>query len=257
YDSGDRIGGAFARTGQSFITGAGDLPVGPLLGVVGQAITIGDGDSAVTFPNMSSFINAMKEDGDVNIISTPQIITMDNKEAEIKVGANVPYVTKEDTDSTNINRTVRTFDYRDVGVTLKLTPQINQQGYIRMELFQEITTLVEGSGEEEFAPTTLKRSATTTVNVGDGQTMVIGGLIGDTLTFGNSRVPLLGDIPILGYLFKTITRNRDRTNLYIFLTPTIIDSDEKTNALYKEKYGEYKSFESEMTKEKHDESLEP
>jgi len=257
YDSGERIGGALARTGQSFVTGPGDLPVGPLLGVVGQAITIGDGDSAITFPNMSSFINAMKDDGDVNIISTPQIITMDNKEAEIKVGANVPYVTKEDTDSTNINRTVRTFDYRDVGVTLKLTPQINQQGYIRMELFQEITTLVEGSGEEEFAPTTLKRSATTTVNVGDGQTMVIGGLIGDTLTFGNSRVPLLGDIPILGYLFKTITRSRDRTNLYIFLTPAIIDSDEKTNALYKEKYGEYKSFEKEMTKEKHDESLEP
>jgi general secretion pathway protein D len=84
----------------------------------------------------------------------------------------------------------------------------------------------------------LKRSTSTTVNIHDGSTMVIGGLIGDTLSLGNSRVPLFGDIPILGYLFKSITRSRAKTNLYIFITPYIIDTNEKSQALYKEKSNE-------------------
>jgi general secretion pathway protein D len=235
YDSGQRTGAVVGRTGAGFLSGPSDLPGGPLIGVIGEAITVTSGSTKLTFPNMSSFINAMAEDKDVNIISTPQILTMDNKEAEIKVGANIPYVTREDTDSTNIDRTVRTYDYRDVGVTLKLTPQINQQGNIRINLFQEISTLVPGTTTDEFAPSTLKRSASTTVNVKDGNTVVIGGLIGETLQVGDYRVPLLGDIPFLGYLFKTLTRSRERSNLYIFLTPHIIDTEEKTQALFKEK----------------------
>ncbi len=233
-----RTGGVFGRTGETFVTSPANLPSGALLGVVGQTITIGSGDSQVTFPNITSFINAMAHDSDVNIISTPQIITMDNKEAEIRVGANVPYLTRQDTDSTNIDRTVQTFDYRDVGVTLRMTPQINQQGNIRLELFQENTSLVAGTGEQQYAPTTLKRSAKTTVTVKDGATMVIGGLIGQTLTLGESRVPLLSRIPILGYLFKSMTNKHEKTNLYIFLTPRIIDTDEKVTGLYREKYGE-------------------
>jgi general secretion pathway protein D len=257
YDDGERVGGVFGRTGQNFITNPGDLPSGALLGVVGETITIGSGDTQITFPNMTSFINAMATDSDVNIISTPQIITMDNKEAEIKVGANVPYVTKTDTDSTNINRTVRTFDYRDVGVTLRLTPQINQQGNIRIELFQENTTLVPGQGEEEFAPTTLKRSANTTVTVKDGSTMVIGGLIGDTLTMGDTRVPLLSRIPLLGYLFKSTSNIRETTNLYIFLTPRIIDTEEKVEGLYQEKYKELKENKGNNLNRKDDENTKP
>ncbi|HOS29057.1 MAG TPA: type II secretion system protein GspD, partial [Deltaproteobacteria bacterium] len=174
----------------------------------------------------------------VNILSTPQIITLDNKEAEITVGANVPYVTREDTDTTNIDRTIRTYDYRDVGVMLKFTPQINQQGWVRLELFQENTSLVAGQGADEFAPTTLKRSAKTTVTVKDGATMVIGGLIGDSVTFGENRVPLLGRIPLLGYLFKSKTKKYEKTNLYIFLTPQIIDTEQKAEDLYLKKYGE-------------------
>ncbi len=238
YDSGRRIGGVFARTGSNFVTNLSGVPSGPLLGVVGQGITIGDGDSAVTFPNMTSFIYAMDQDSDISVISTPQIITMDNKEAEIKVGANVPYVTREDTDSTNIDRTVRSYDYRDVGVTLKITPQINQEGNVRMDIFQEITSLVAGQGDDQFAPTTLKRSATTTVTVRDRSTMVIGGLIGETLNFGESRVPGLGDIPGLGWLFKNRTKRQEKTNLYIFLSPVVIDTDRQVDDLYREKYGE-------------------
>lgn len=241
YDNGERVGGVFGRTGEKFITGPADIPSGAAFGVVGQGITITQGSNTITFPNMTSFISAMAHDTDVNIIATPQIITMDNKEAEITVGANVPYLTREQTDTTNLDNTVRTFDYRDVGVTLRLTPLINQQGNIRLELFQENTSLVEGTGDQQYAPTTLKRTAKTTVTVKDGATMVIGGLIGDTVTFGESGVPLLRNIPILGHLFKTNSRKTEKTNLFIFLTPRIIDTDAKTADLYKEKYGEIDS----------------
>ncbi|MCD6569330.1 MAG: type II secretion system secretin GspD [Deltaproteobacteria bacterium] len=241
YDSGEKIGGVLARTGANFISSPADIPAGPVLGVVGQAITINKDGTEITFPNITSFINAMKSDTDVNILSTPQIITMDNKEAEITVGKNVPYVTSEQVPEETTGRVTRVYDYRDVGVTLRLTPQINQEGNIRMEVFQEITTLVEGKGELEYAPTTLKRSATTTVVIKDNNTMVIGGLIGEELTYTNYRVPLLGDLPIIGYLFKSRTKKREKTNLYIFLTPAVIDTEEKASKLYKEKYGEIKA----------------
>jgi general secretion pathway protein D len=234
YDGQSKTGGVFGRTGQNFTT-TSNLPTGALLGVVGQSITISQGSTEITFPNMTAFINAMVTNSDVNVISTPQILTMDNKEAEIKVGRNVPYLTRSETDLTNLNNTVRTYDYRDVGVTLKLTPQINQQGNIRMAIFEETTTLVEGTGDEEFAPTTLKRSANTTVSIKDGNTMVIGGLIGDTLSITGSKVPLLGDIPILGHLFKSFNRSRNKTNLYIFITPYIIDTEQQAQTLYEKK----------------------
>ncbi len=239
----NKTGAVIGRTGESFLTSTSSLPAGPLLGVVGEAITIKQGSTTLTLPNMSAFVHAMANDSDVNVISTAQILTMDNKEAEIKVGKNVPYLTNTTQDTANLNNTTRTFDYRDVGVTLKLTPQINQQGDIRMKLFTEISTLVAGTGEQQFAPTTLKRSASTTVNTHDGTTMVIGGLIGDTLSVGDYRVPFLGDIPILGYLFKSISRTNEKTNLYIFFTPYIIDTNDKAQSLYLEK-----SREAEMIK---------
>jgi len=235
YDHGEKTGYYLGKTGENFVTSPNSLPGGPLFGVIGEAITITQGSTSISFPNMTSFINAMSKNSDVKVISTPQVLTMDNKEAEIKVGKNVPYLTRQDTDSTNIDRTVNSYDYRDVGVTLKLTPQINQTGTIRMKLFQEISTLVPGTGEAQYAPTTLKRSASTTVTVKDNSTIVIGGLTGDTLSLGNYQVPLLGDIPILGYLFKTLTKNREQTTLYIFLTPKIIDTEQRVEALYREK----------------------
>ncbi len=257
YDHDRKTGGILARTGENFITSPSDLPSGALFGVIGESITINKGGTEITFPSFTSFINAMSTDSDVNIISTPQILTMDNKEAEIKVGKNVPYLTRQDTDTTNINRTVNSFDYRDVGVTLKLTPQINQQGNIRMVIFEETTTLIPGVGTLQFAPTTLKRSATTTVSVKDGSTMVIGGLIGDSLTLDNSRVPLFGDIPILGWLFKSISKNRERTTLYIFISPQIIDTDQKVEALYQEKSRESDEAQNPNKKAKGNEKSKP
>ena len=141
-----------------------------------------------------------------------------------------------------------------MGVTLKITPQINQDGNVRMKVFQEISSLVTSDSIDNYAPTTLKRSATTTVMVRDRNTMVIGGLIGETLSLNDYKVPGLGDIKGLGWLFKTHTKKSEKTNLYIFITPIVIDSDTKADELYRQKYGEYRStqdkFEKDVLKQK-------
>jgi general secretion pathway protein D len=203
----------------------GSLPSGFSLGVVGEAITIGN----VIFPNIAAILQAYQKDSDVNILSTPQILTTDNEEAEIKVGENVPYLTKEATGE----QTYQTYEYRDVGVTLKITPQINQERFVRLNIFQENITLKKGT--EEFRPTTLKRSAETTVIVKDKNTVVIGGIIGESTEKGTYQVPCLGDIPGLGLLFKSKSRTQNKTNLFVFLTPHIIENSIEAQKIYDEK----------------------
>jgi len=231
-----RKGGVFTGSGgaggvgdYSGITGLSgippSLPSGFSLGVVGEAITIG----SVTFPNVAAILQAYQKDSDVNILSTPQILTTDNEEAEIKVGENVPYLTKEATG----DQTYQTYEYKDVGVTLKITPQINQEQFVRLKIFAENITLK--GGVEEFRPTTLKRAAETTVIVKDKNTVVIGGIIGESTERGSYQVPCLGDIPVLGLLFKSQSRSRNKTNLFVFLTPHIIENPIEAQKIYDEK----------------------
>jgi len=122
-----------------------------------------------------------------------------------------------------------------VGVTLKITPQINQERFVRLKIFQENITLKKGT--EEFRPTTLKRSAETTVIVKDRNTVVIGGIIGESTERGRYQVPCLGNIPALGWLFKSISRSQNKTNLFVFLTPHIIENPTEADEIYKEKKG--------------------
>jgi len=231
-----RKGGYFAGSGgaggvgdYSGIKGLSGIPPslhsGFSLGVVGEAITIGN----VVFPNVAAILQAYQKDSDVNILSTPQILTTDNEEAEIKVGENVPYLTKEATG----DQTYQTYEYKDVGMTLKITPQINQERFVRLKIFQENITLK--GGIEEFRPTTLKRSAETTVIVKDKNTVVIGGIIGENTERGAYQVPCLGDIPGLGLLFKSKSRSRNKTNLFVFLTPHIIENPIEAQKIYDEK----------------------
>jgi general secretion pathway protein D len=232
-----RKGGVFTGSGgtggvgdYSGIKGlsGGSLPSGFSLGVVGEAITIGN----VVFPNVAAILQAYQKDSDVNILSTPQILTTDNEEAEIKVGENVPYLTTTGTTTTTgIN--YESYEYKDVGVTLKITPQINQERFVRLKIFQENVTLKKGA--EEYRPTTLKRSAETTVIVKDKNTVVIGGIIGESTERGAYQVPCLGDIPGLGLLFKSRSRTRNKTNLFVFLTPHIIENPIEARKIYDEK----------------------
>jgi general secretion pathway protein D len=205
------------------------LPRGLSLGVVGKAITI----AGVEFPSITAVLNAYKEDADVHIISTPQILTTDNQEAQIQVGQNVPYITSKNTTS-GTQQDYTNYEYKDVGVTLKITPQINWEGVVRMRIFTEIIKLKDPDAVTD-TPTTLKRTADTTVIVQDQDTVVIGGIIGDDIQENIYKVPLLGDIPLFGWLFKSHSTSRERTNLYIFLTPRIIRNPLDAKKIYLEK----------------------
>jgi general secretion pathway protein D len=199
-------------------------------GLVGEVITIG----GQPYANLGAVIKAMGTESNVYIRQTPQITTMDNQEAEIVVAKNVPFQTRVETSSETTGREFATYEYKDVGVTLKITPQINQQRSVRLDFFVEVSQVVE---EESQAgrPTTLKRSTTTTVSVEDAHTLVIGGLIDKTQTKGTTQTPCLGNIPLLGWLFKSATSSDDRTNLYIFLTPHIIETPDEAEEIYREK----------------------
>ena len=230
---------AFASSGTGVLssltttaTAAGTLlglPPGFSMGIVGAGIKIGD----VIFPTIGAMVQAYKTDADVSILSTPQLLTLDNEEAEINVGSNVPYLTRQQDSSTSTLVNYNTYEYKDVGVTLNITPNINEENFVRLKISQEVTKVT--SGAEKATPTTLKRTAKTTVVVKDGETIVIGGLVGDSTDDGTNKVPFLGEVPIIGWLFKAQTVKREKTNLYVFLTPHIVRTQKEAAQLYYEK----------------------
>ena len=188
------------------------LPSGFSFGVLKQGIELG----GVTFPNIGAMLTAVRTDSNVNVISTPQILTMDNKKAEISVGDTVPYITSQNTTASEQDYTQ--YEYKDVATKLSITPHINQASTLRLEIETEVVRLKDNS----TTPTTFERRATTTVIVRDQQTIVIGGIIGHDVTESEWKIPLLGDIPYLGWLFKTHSTNDTKTNMFIFITPRII-----------------------------------
>ena len=223
-------------------TGAIGFPTGFSMGVLGAGIKIGD----YLFPTLGAVLQAYQHDTDVHILSTPQILTTDNEEAEITVGKNVPYITKKDTSQAEIDYT--TYEYKDVGVSLKITPQISQDRFVRLNIFQEITRLIETEGTSLGYPSTYKRSAQTTVIIKDSNTIVIGGLIGDDTANIGYQVPCLGDIPLLGYLFKSSSTRGEKTNLFIFITPHIIENPEEAKKVYQEKKEEIEKIKEDVIK---------
>ena len=205
------------------------LPAGFSLGVIGQAIEIG----GIKFPNIAAVVTAYQQDQDVNILSTPQILTTDNEEAEIMVGKNIPYITSANTNATLQDYT--NYQYKDVGVTLKVTPQISTDRHVRLKIFQEITRLINSGELTNGLPATYKRMAQTTVIVKDANTIVIAGLIGDDTSDTEYSVPCLGGIPLLGWLFRSSTKKREKTNLFVFLTPRIIENPMEARTIYQDK----------------------
>jgi general secretion pathway protein D len=226
------IGGFAGSTPPSGIfpaaaTGTVGLNPGFSLGVLGEAINIG----GINFPSIGAVISAFQSDTDIHILQTPQLMTTDNEEAEILVVENIPFLTRQDQSDSGVDYS--NYEFKDVGVTLKITPQINQDRFVRLKIFQEISQVVEQ--EEIGLPTTLKRTAETTVIIKDRHTVVIGGLIDEIFTRGTSSVPCLGNIPLLGGLFKTQARSKGKSNLFIFLTPHIIENPEEATVVYEEK----------------------
>ncbi|RPH50432.1 MAG: type II secretion system protein GspD [Desulfobacteraceae bacterium] len=205
------------------------LPSGFSMGIIGAGITIGN----VVFPTIGAMVQAYKNDSDVSILSTPQLLTLDNEEAEINVGSNVPYLTKQQDSTTSTLVNYNSYEYKDVGVILTITPHINEENFVRLKISQQVTKVK--SGADIALPTTLKRTAKTTVVVKDNDTVVIAGLVGDSTEDSTNKVPLFGDIPFLGWLFKANTVTREKTNLYVFLTPHIVRTQKDAGKLYEEK----------------------
>ncbi len=194
-----------------------------------------DSDGAATtirVPTLQAIINALDESGYGNVLSAPQILTTDNEEAEIIVGDNVPFVTGYVT-SAEATTTSSTISREDVGIKLTITPQISESNNVRLDIFQEISTVTATS--DILGPTTSKRSAETVVVVQDHETVTIAGLIQEINLESVYKVPLLGDIPILGWLFKSKTVNQDTKNLLIYITPHIIRDAQELLALSKDR----------------------
>ncbi len=212
-------------------------PGGFSMGLMGVPITIG----GLTFPNLGAAIRAMKQNSKVHIISTPQIMTLDNEEAQISVGENVPYKTTSGSGDQNYE----SFEYKDVAVTLKITPQISQDRFVRLNIMQKVEKV---ASTENNTPTTLKRTIETTVMIKDASTIVIGGLIGEDLNATNYTVPCLGGIPLMGHLFKSTTRESVQTNLYVFLTPHIIENPSEAKKIYQDKHRQMSKITGETIK---------
>jgi general secretion pathway protein D len=222
------FGGGFR---EGFVQPSELLKGGLTLGLLSEPITI----AGVTVSNISAIVNAVKTDDDFRILSTPQILTTDNEEARITVGENRPYQTQSTT--TQSGEGYLSFEYRDVGKILKITPHVTEGRLVRMTISLEVTNidLTSTLTTSSTLPVTQKRTVDTTVIVKDNQTVVIGGLIDDSTSVNENKVPGLGDVPLLGWLFRNRSENNSKTNLYIFLTPRVIKNPAEAAEVLQEK----------------------
>lgn len=217
------------------------MPSGEILGewvnsVASTAFNLGSISEGLhysfTSKNVQGVIKLLQQDSKLNILSTPRILTSDNAAATIKVGERVPFLTsRQVTDTGSI---YNSYSYQDVGITLTVTPLINPDGYVSMNVHPIISKIEQTTYFD--APVIANREATTEVMVKDGETVIIGGLMKDDLTETVNKVPLLGDIPFLGNIFKSTDKSKEKTELMVFLTPHVVhDADELRNLSAKDK----------------------
>ncbi|MBL8202326.1 MAG: type II secretion system secretin GspD [Chromatiales bacterium] len=230
---------AGAIIGASGGSGSGSGSTANVGQLIGNGLTMGIGKLGSSGLSFVALIEALESDGSSNIIGTPVLVTLDNEEAEIKVGQEVPFVTGSYTNtgatggSTSVNP-FQTIQREQVGLTLKLTPQINEGDAVRLKVEQEISQLLPSAQAVDLI--TSNRSINTSVIVEDGGTLVLGGLIQDQLTERQQRVPILGRIPLVGWLFRSDATTKQKTNLMVFIKPTILRDNVQaafeTNAKY-------------------------
>lgn len=207
-----------------------------VLSNLGSGLTLGVGAETSSGVRYGLILKALQTDSAANILSTPSIVTLDNEEAEIIVAQNLPFITGQFTGAgtTNPQNPFQTIERQDVGLTLRVTPQINEGDTIKLDIEQEVSdvvTITENSG-----PVTRKRSIKTSVLVDDGGILVLGGLIEEIVDDTQSKVPLLGDIPVLGWLFTSRASTKRKQNLMVFLKPEILRDFKDSAYVTNEKY---------------------
>jgi general secretion pathway protein D len=223
----------------SFGTGGSNiLEIATESALPGSGLTLGGLSEGSGGTDFGVLIRALASDANNNILSTPSLVTLDNEEAEIVVGQNVPFVTgsfSSNQTGGSATNPFQTIERRDVGITLKVKPQINEGDTVKMNIEQEVSSL-SSSAQTTADVVTNKRSLKTTVLVKDDQTLVLGGLIDDTVRTTDERVPLLGDIPVLGRLFQYQRTNKIKQNLMVFLHPRILREKQLADYYTGEKY---------------------
>lgn len=190
-------------------------------------------------PILGVVANFLQNTGDANILSTPNLITLDNEEARIMIGQNVPFVSGSYTNNNSANGSVNPFQTvtrQDVGITLRVKPQINANNMVKMKVYQEVSSIDNSSTASVYGPVTNKRTIESQVLVGNGQIIVLGGLLSDRYSNSKNKVPLLGDIPLLGKLFRNEKRDRQKNNLMVFLRPIIINDPASSFRLSLDRY---------------------
>jgi len=228
------------------INGLAGMSVGGMGNFIDVPVTVGTETFNLTVPGFSALFSLNEFRDAVNVLSTPQILTSDNKEAEIMVGENVPFISKRETETTTAGSATgslfNVIERKDVGIMLKLTPQITEGEYVKLDIYQEISSLKQETSVAiltQIGPTTTKRSTKTSVVVKDKQTVVISGLMQEKSEEIVTKVPVLGDIPYLGYLFKFKSYNKSKTNLVVFLTPHVIRDSADLAALSERKKSDF------------------
>jgi general secretion pathway protein D len=224
--TGGADGGAFARSefaGENSLANLFTNP-GKLQGLTLAAASAGSLKlpGGLVLPTQSILVSAAQQNNNVNVLSAPTILATDNEEAQIVVGQNVPFLASTGTNAVNLNNTFNQVDRQDVGITLRITPQISSRDYVTLRVFTEVSALVLSTVNSALGPTTTKRQSETTIIAKDGQMIVTGGLIADDVSETDEGIPYLKDIPVLGHAFKANSQARAQKNLLIFLTPRII-----------------------------------
>jgi general secretion pathway protein D len=223
---------------------------------LGQGLNVGLLSVINGVTSLAAIARMLQSQSETNIVSTPNLITLDNEEAKIVVGENVPFITGQFTNTGGGGATTnpfQTIERKDVGITLRIRPQIGEGGAVRMTIFQEQSSVKEttAAGTTNAGPSTTKRSIENTVVVDDGAILVLGGLIEDRFVTNKSKVPLLGDLPLVGGLFRSESRERKRTNLMVFLRPVVLRDGDSANRLSMDRYeqirGEQKSSQPERS----------
>jgi general secretion pathway protein D len=236
-DSARAFGGTnFGTTGQN-ILGIAANPA-----TAGRGLNVGVVKGTVNIPgvgeilNLSLLIRALETDNNANILSTPTLLTLDNEEARIVIGQNVPFITGQYalSGAATTPTPFQTIERRDVGLTLRVRPQISEGGTVRLQIYQEVSRVEDTTNPAGVI--TNKRAVESMVLVDDGQIVVIGGLIQDSLRDSVEKVPVLGDIPLLGQLFTYNSRQRVKTNLMVFLRPTVLRDAPRAKSLTDERY---------------------
>ena len=206
------------------------------LGLIRGTIKVPGTD--IEIANLQLLARALEGDSGANVLSTPNVLTLDNEEAKIVVGQNVPFVTGSYTPSAgSATNPFQTIERRDIGITLRVTPQVSEAGAVKLKIFQEVSNVTRDKALVQSADIiTNKRSLESTVLVDNGQIVVLGGLIQDDNQSAIDKVPLLGDIPYLGALFKYESRNRKRTNLMVFLRPVVLKDEKAAASITADRY---------------------